>query len=58
MLDTELNLEAFPNCLNLIEYCIFLSELPDIFRYTCGRSVGFSVRLKICFMIVPSELPA
>ena len=25
MLDTGLKLEAFANCLNLIEYCIFLS---------------------------------
>ena len=29
MLGTELNIEAFANGLNLIEYCIFLSELPD-----------------------------
>ena len=30
MLDTELKLEAFVNCLNLMEYCIFLSLSSQI----------------------------
>ena len=59
MLDTELKLEDFANCLNLIEYLILLSlSFQMCFDKHVAVLFAFCVILEVCFMVIPSKLPA